>query len=46
MGHPEIGLETMKRFADACSETAVVKSLQSLKAEICLCFLHQRLISN
>lgn len=46
MGHPEIGLETMKRFADACSETAVVESLQSLKAEICLCFLHQRLISN
>ena len=25
MGHPEIGLETMKRFAEVCSEIAAVE---------------------
>ena len=46
MGHPEIGLETMKRLLMLAVKQLLSKSLQSLKAEICLCFLHQRLISN
>ena len=39
MGHPEIGLETMKRFADACSETAVVEKPAKLEGRNMLMFL-------
>ena len=39
MGHPEIGLETMKRFADACSETAVVEKAAKLEGRNMLMFL-------
>lgn len=39
MGHPEIGLETMKRFADACSETAVVEKSAKLEGRNMLMFL-------
>ena len=39
MGHPEIGLETMKRFADACSETAVVEKPAKLDGRNMLMFL-------
>ena len=38
MGHPEIGLETMKRFADACSETAVVEKPAKLEGRNMLKF--------
>ena len=39
MGHPEIGLETMKRFADACSVTAVVEKPAKLEGRNMLMFL-------
>ena len=39
MGHPEIGLETMKRLADACSETAVVEKAAKLEGRNMLMFL-------
>ena len=39
MGHPEIGLETMKRFADACSEVAVVEKPAKLEGRNMLMFL-------
>lgn len=39
MGHPEIGLDTMKRFADACSETAVVEKPAKLEGRNMLMFL-------
>ena len=39
MGHPEIGLETMKRFADACSETAVIEKPAKLEGRNMLMFL-------
>ena len=39
MGHPEIGLETMKRFADACSETVVVEKAAKLEGRNMLMFL-------
>ena len=39
MGHPEIGLETMKRFADACSETAIVEKPAKLEGRNMLMFL-------
>ena len=39
MGHPEIGLETMKRFADACAEVAVVEKPAKLEGRQMLMFL-------
>ena len=39
MGHPEIGLETMKRFAEACSEVAVVEKPAKLEGRNMLMFL-------
>ena len=39
MGHPEIGPETMKRFADACSETAVIEKPAKLEGRNMLMFL-------
>lgn len=39
MGHPEIGLDTMKRFADACSETAVIEKPAKLEGRNMLMFL-------
>lgn len=39
MGHPEIGLETMKRFADACSEVAVIEKPAKLEGRNMLMFL-------
>ena len=39
MGHPEIGLETMKRFADACAEVAVIEKPAKLEGRNMLMFL-------
>ena len=39
MGHPEIGLETMKRFAEACAEVAVVEKPAKLEGRNMLMFL-------
>ena len=39
MGHPEIGRETMKRFSDACSETAVIEKPAKLEGRNMLMFL-------
>ncbi len=39
MGHPEIGLDTMKRFADACSEVAVIEKPAKLEGRNMLMFL-------
>ena len=39
MGHPEIGLDTMKRFAEACSEFAVVEKPAKLEGRNMLMFL-------
>ena len=39
MGHPEIGLDTMKRFAEACSEEAVVEKPAKLEGRNMLMFL-------
>ncbi|MDD5795436.1 MAG: translation initiation factor IF-3 [Oscillospiraceae bacterium] len=39
MGHPEIGYDTMKRFADACSEVATVEKPAKLEGRNMLMFL-------
>lgn len=39
MGHPEIGLETMTRFADACAEMAVVEKPAKMEGRHMLMFL-------
>ncbi len=39
MGHPEIGLETMKRFAEACAEVATVEKPAKLEGRNMLMFL-------
>ena len=39
MGHPEIGLETMKRFAEVCSEVANVEKPAKLEGRHMLMFL-------
>lgn len=39
MGHPEIGYDTMRRFAEACSETAVVEKPAKLEGRNMLMFL-------
>ncbi len=39
MGHPEMGLESMKRFAEACAEVAVVEKPAKLEGRHMLMFL-------
>ncbi len=39
MGHPELGLEIMRRFADACADTAVVEKPAKLEGRSMLMFL-------
>ena len=39
MGHPEIGLETMKRFAEVCSEVANVEKPAKMEGRHMLMFL-------
>ena len=39
MGHPEIGLETMKRFAEVCSEVAGVEKPAKMEGRNMLMFL-------
>jgi len=39
MGHPEIGLEIMQRFADAVKETAVVEKAAKMEGRHMLMFL-------
>ena len=39
MGHPEIGLDTMKRFAEACAEEAVIEKPAKLEGRNMLMFL-------
>ena len=39
MGHPEIGLETMKRFAEVCSEVANVEKPANMEGRHMLMFL-------
>ena len=39
MGHPEIGLETMNRFAEACAEFAVVEKPAKFEGRHMLMFL-------
>ena len=39
MGHPEIGLETMKRFAEVCSEVAAVEKPAKMEGRNTLMFL-------
>ncbi len=39
MGHPEIGLDTMNRFAEACSEPGVVEKPAKMEGRNMLMFL-------
>ena len=39
MGHPEIGLAAMKRFAEACAEFAVIEKPAKLEGRSMLMFL-------
>lgn len=39
MGHPELGVEIMKRFAEACAETSVVEKQAKLEGRNMLMFL-------
>ena len=39
MGHPEIGLDTMKRFADACGDAVVIEKPAKLEGRNMLMFL-------
>ena len=39
MGHPELGTEIMKRFADACAESAAVEKPAKLEGRTMLMFL-------
>ncbi len=39
MGHPEIGLDTMNRFAEACSELGVVEKPAKMEGRNMLMFL-------
>ena len=39
MGHPELGLEVMKRFADACQEFAIVEKPAKLEGRNMLMFM-------
>ncbi len=42
MGHPELGVEIMKKFADACQEFAVVEKPAKLEGRNMLMFLAPR----
>ena len=42
MGHPELGIEVMQRFADACQELAVVEKPAKLEGRNMLMFLAPR----
>lgn len=42
MGHPELGTEIMKKFAEACSEFAVVEKQAKLEGRNMLMFLAPR----
>ncbi len=42
MGHPEIGLETMQRFAEACAEVASVEKPAKMEGRNMLMFLAPR----
>jgi len=42
MGHPELGIEVMKRFADACQDFAVVEKPAKLEGRNMLMFLAPR----
>lgn len=42
MGHPEIGLDAMKRFAEACAESAIVEKPAKLEGRNMLMFLAPR----
>lgn len=42
MGHPELGLEIMNKFSDACSEFAVVEKPAKLEGRNMLMFLAPR----
>ena len=39
LGHPEIGLETMKKFAEACAEFCVVEKPAKMEGRNMLMFL-------
>ncbi len=39
MGHPEIGMETMRRFAEACAEQAAVEKPAKMEGRNMLMFL-------
>ena len=39
VSHPEVGAEVMKRFADACNETAIVEKQPKLEGRSMLMFL-------
>ena len=39
MGHPEIGLDTMTRFAEACADAAVVEKAAKMEGRNMLMFL-------
>lgn len=39
MGHPEIGLDTMKRFADACGDAVVIEKPAKLEGRNMIMFL-------
>lgn len=39
MGHPELGTEIMKKFADACAEVAVIEKQPKLEGRSMLMFL-------
>jgi len=39
MGHPELGSEIMKKFSEACAETAIVEKLPKLEGRNMLMFL-------
>ena len=39
MGHPEIGTQIMRRFADECAEVAVIEKQPKLEGRSMLMFL-------
>lgn len=44
MGHPEMGLESMKRFAEACEEFATVEKAAKLEGRNMLMFLVPKVV--
>lgn len=37
MGHPELGMDVMQKFAESCAEFANIENQQSLRDAVCLC---------